>query len=297
MSRRFVAVSAGAATLLLVGGAARAVAASRLPESPSRIPAVRSVYVADARARGLRGTVLVEATLDAKGRVARARVLSGPPELTDAAIDAVHQWRFEPPAKAPATVTAAVQFMLAAPAPGPAPFTTPVACPAESGDAAEEGRVFLEVTPDGDGRAVAVRPVRGAAVLADAAARSVMTWRFSTNGEPGAFLVGVNVAPRPAGGSAEPRRVGGDIAPPTRVRHVSPVYPPEARCARLEGTVIIEATIGIDGRVLDGRILRSVSGLDLAALDAVLQWQFAPTVVDGEGVPVVMTVSVNFVLP
>lgn len=298
MSTRLVAVSSGAATVLLLVWGTCFAAAWPLPASPSKIHDVRSVYVADARAKGIQGIVLVEATLDAKGRVTKARTLSGPPELAEAAIDAVNQWRFEPPRSAPATFTASVQFVLASPPAGATPFTIPVGCSAETGLASAEGRVFLEVTPDAEGRAVSVRPLRGVPALVDAAAKAVMAWRFSTTGEPGAFMVGVNVAPRPEPPPpAEARRVGAGVSPPAKTRHVSPFYPSEARCARLEGTVVLEVTIGTDGKVLDGRVLRSVPGLDLAALDAVLQWQFEPVVVEGESVPVVMTVSVNFVLP
>ena len=60
--------------------------------------------------------------------------------------------------------------------------------------------------------------------------------------------------------------------------------------------VIIEATIGADGKVIDTKVLRSVPMLDQAALDAVRQWEFTPTLLNGAPVPVVMTVTVNFKL-
>jgi protein TonB len=64
----------------------------------------------------------------------------------------------------------------------------------------------------------------------------------------------------------------------------------------VEGIVIIEATIGADGQVINARILRSVPLLDQAAIDAVRQWQFTPTLLNGVPVPVIMTVTVNFTL-
>ena len=64
----------------------------------------------------------------------------------------------------------------------------------------------------------------------------------------------------------------------------------------MQGIVIIEATIGADGRVTNARILRSVPLLDQAAIDAVRQWEFTPTLLNGVPVPVVMTVTVNFTL-
>jgi len=60
--------------------------------------------------------------------------------------------------------------------------------------------------------------------------------------------------------------------------------------------VIIEATIGIDGRVDGAKVLRSIALLDQAALDAVRQWLYSPTRLNGVPVPVVMTVSVSFSL-
>ena len=59
---------------------------------------------------------------------------------------------------------------------------------------------------------------------------------------------------------------------------------------------IIEATIGPDGAVKDAKVLRSIPLLDQAALDAVRQWQFTPTLLNGVPVPVIMTVTVQFTL-
>ena len=93
-----------------------------------------------------------------------------------------------------------------------------------------------------------------------------------------------------------PVRVGGVIRAPQRTREVNPVYPPIAQAARVQGIVIIEATIGEDGQVTNARILRSVPLLDQAALEAVRQWQYVPTMLNGVPVPVIMTVTVNFTL-
>jgi protein TonB len=92
----------------------------------------------------------------------------------------------------------------------------------------------------------------------------------------------------------KPVRPGGQIKVPVKVRDVAPLYPEIARSARVEGIVIIEATIDTSGRVTDARLLRSVPLLDEAALTAVRQWVFTPTRLNGEPVPVVMTVTVQF---
>lgn len=93
-----------------------------------------------------------------------------------------------------------------------------------------------------------------------------------------------------------PQRVGGLLRPPQKVYHVAPVYPPMAQSARVTGTVILEALIMEDGSVGDVTILRSVALLDAAALEAVRQWRYTPTLLNGIPVRVIMSVTVTFVL-
>jgi protein TonB len=74
------------------------------------------------------------------------------------------------------------------------------------------------------------------------------------------------------------------------------VYPPIAQSARVQGVVILEAVIGPTGKVQDVKVLRSIPLLDQAAIDAVRQWEYTPTTLNGVPVPVIMTVTVNFTL-
>ena len=90
--------------------------------------------------------------------------------------------------------------------------------------------------------------------------------------------------------------VGGDIRAPRQVKRVDPVYPEEAKAAGVSGVVIIEITIGTGGSVVKAVVLRSIPLLDQAALDAVYQWEYEPTLLNGEPAEVVMTVTVNFTL-
>jgi protein TonB len=96
--------------------------------------------------------------------------------------------------------------------------------------------------------------------------------------------------------AAVPIRVGGGIRPPTKIKDMAPKYPSIALAARAEGVVILEATIGLTGRVEDVRILRSIPLLDAAAVEAVRQWEYQPTTLNGVPVPVLITVTVNFTL-
>ena len=93
-----------------------------------------------------------------------------------------------------------------------------------------------------------------------------------------------------------PVRVGGNIQPPKKVKDVPPTYPPIAQSARVQGVVILEATIGPDGRVQDVKVLRSIPLLDASAIEAVKQWVYTPTMLNNVPVPVIMTVTVNFTL-
>jgi protein TonB len=102
--------------------------------------------------------------------------------------------------------------------------------------------------------------------------------------------------PAPAQKPAGPLRVGGTVVAPAKVRHVTPVYPQIAMSARVEGVVILDAMIGEDGIVRELRVLKSIPLLDQAALDAVRQWRFTPTLLNGQPTPVVMTVNVSFKL-
>jgi TonB family protein len=89
-------------------------------------------------------------------------------------------------------------------------------------------------------------------------------------------------------------RVGGQIKPPTKIKDVQPVYPAIARSARVAGVVTIEAMIGPDGKVMDATVVRSIPLLDQAALDAVQQWEYTPTLLNGVPVPVLVNVTINF---
>jgi protein TonB len=94
--------------------------------------------------------------------------------------------------------------------------------------------------------------------------------------------------------AVEPVRLSSGIKLPTRIKDVPPVYPEIARKARVQGVVILEAIIGVDGKVQQARVLRSVPLLDQAALNAVQLWEYTPTLLSGRPVPIIMTVTVQF---
>ena len=119
---------------------------------------------------------------------------------------------------------------------------------------------------------------------------------------PGSFSgidLGQPPAPVPPAATPTPQvpiRPGGVVLTPERTAYTAPDYPALAKSARIEGTVILEATIDEHGIVRDVRVLRSIPLLDRAAIDAVSQWRYTPTRLNGVAVPVLLTVTVSFKL-
>jgi len=95
-------------------------------------------------------------------------------------------------------------------------------------------------------------------------------------------------------GGSDAVRVGGSIKEPKKLKSVAPEYPEIARQARVQGVVILECTISPEGEITRVTVLRGIPLLDQAAVDAVKQWVYAPTLLNGEPVSVIMTVTVNF---
>ena len=207
--------------------------------------------------------------------------------------------------------------------------------PASAQTERRQGVVIIEANIDPTGNVSSARVVRPIADdLDDAAVDAVLQWRFTPtllNGRavPVIMTVTVNFVldsgddfppppppPPPATAGSDPAppppppppppgssttddqafRVGGNIKPPEKIRDVRPIYPAEAQQARITGVVILEVRIDPEGNVTDARVLRSVALLDEAARDAVLQWKFSPTYLNGVAVPLIMTVTVNFSL-
>jgi TonB family protein len=115
--------------------------------------------------------------------------------------------------------------------------------------------------------------------------------RFTTRVDMGGAAA--VAAPNPSSPLA-PVRVGGNIPQPRKIADARPVLPAEAAQAGIRGVVIVEIVVGVDGSVSDAKILRSIPTLDGAALDTVRHWRYEPTALNGQPVPVIMTVTVAF---
>jgi TonB family protein len=270
---------------------------------------------ADPDAPGTSGRAIVGIVIAADGSVRSATTAAG---VSREAAAAARNWQFEPGPDGRASL---LGFNLT---PGNTSGATDVptvriggnvpppvkvrdvkpAYPEEARQAGLQGVQILEVSVAPSGEVLDARALRGQLGLVQAAIDAVLQWEFTPwdGTERRIMTVTVNFALDPNAGGRPSTwapgalRVGGNIKPPAKFRDVKPVYPQEAQDARVQGVVIFEILVGPDGLVKDARVLRSIPLLDQAAEEAVRQWQFTPTLVNGNPVPLIMTVTVNFTL-
>ena len=91
-------------------------------------------------------------------------------------------------------------------------------------------------------------------------------------------------------------RVGQGVREPRRIAGAPPEYPAIARSARIQGVVILEAVINERGTIERIKVLKSEPLLDAAAIAAVKEWRYTPTLLNGVPVSVLMTITINFTL-
>ncbi len=91
-------------------------------------------------------------------------------------------------------------------------------------------------------------------------------------------------------------RVGGNVAAANLIKRVQPQYPPLAKSGSRAGTVEFTAVISKDGRIQDLKLVRGHPLLVNAAKEAVLQWRYKPTLLNGQPVQVITDIIVNFTL-
>jgi TonB family protein len=171
-----------------------------------------------------------------------------------------------------------------------------------------EGTVILEAKTDEQGNVVDARILRSIPVLDQAAIDAVKQWKYEPliiDGKPRKVIFTVTVRFMLKEGDKAKTldkfaqgavKVEGDMKPPKLVKEVRPVYPEVARLAEVQGVVILSVKADEKGQVVDVMVLRSIPLLDQAAIDAVRQWVYEPTIIDGKAAPIVFTVTVRFQL-
>jgi protein TonB len=173
-----------------------------------------------------------------------------------------------PPPPPPAALAAAAPRVIPKPQPKQEAFVAPVEIPTE------------------------IRPEQALDLGADNSAPGGVEGGVP-GGVVGGIVGGLPEAPPP---TAAPIRVGGSIREPRRLSAVPPVYPELAMMARLQGTVVIEATVNEHGRVVNVNLIEGLPMLSDAALEAVKKWVYSPTLLNGVPTPIIMTVTVRFKL-
>jgi protein TonB len=119
----------------------------------------------------------------------------------------------------------------------------------------------------------------------------------SMGGVLGGVIGGIGTAPPPPKPKPTgPIRVGGNVQAARIVNRVQPIYPPLARQTRISGTVRLHAIISKDGTIQQLEVISGHPLLQQAALDAVRQWRYQPTLLNGEPVEVDTTIDVIFSL-
>ena len=135
-------------------------------------------------------------------------------------------------------------------------------------------------------------------VQSDSKLERGLTLKLGAKDEAGAAQVAKGE--RPAyGQSSDPRqvRIGGIVAEANLITRVQPVYPASAKAAGIQGTVELETVISKDGVLAEIRVVSSPNDdITQSALDAVRQWRYRPTLLNGAPVEVVTTVIVNYTL-
>jgi TonB family protein len=161
------------------------------------------------------------------------------------------------------------------------------------------------------GAPASLTPAVGAMVndMVAAAVDAMGGWRFRPPPEtPAVLIVRIRFAAETRqaivtrisalSGYPTPRglRVGGAIKPPMKIVDVAPEYPEDAKELKIQGVVILDVSLTAQGVPEDVQVLRSIPQLDDAAVAAVRQWRYQPTLMNGVPTPVQMTVTINFSL-
>jgi protein TonB len=93
-----------------------------------------------------------------------------------------------------------------------------------------------------------------------------------------------------------PIKVGGNVQAANLLKKITPLYPALAKSARIQGTVRFTAIIGKDGTIQNLQLISGHPMLVQSATDAVKQWVYRPTLLNGEPVEVITQIDVNFTL-
>ena len=162
-----------------------------------------------------------------------------------------------------------------------------------------EGTVVLQATISKQGEIEDLKVISGHPMLQQSALDAVKQWTYKPyqlNGEPVEVATTVNVVFQLDPSANPPKKVtiAGGIAQGHLIHPVAPIYPSEAKKAKVSGLVVLQATIGKAVHIEDLRVVSGHPMLQQAAIDAVKQWTYEPYLLNGEPVAVETTINVVF---
>jgi TonB family protein len=257
------------------------------------------VYPADALQKGIHGTVVVEATLNDHGVVTDARVISGPDPLRRAALRSVLEWHYAAGTASPVEI--AIDFK---PSDSQRAAATAISAPVQPG--VVKNIRYVGLTQQVREAVASVLPVHeGDTWSADALDQArqavhgidehlnVAHQRLTSSQSPAEYALQISYA---AASAPQRIRVGGNVQATQVISNPKPVYPPEAKLARIQGVVRMNVIISKDGTVQDVQVDSGDPALTEVAAEAVRQWVYKPTLLNGQPVEVATVVDVNFTL-
>ncbi len=241
-------------------------------------------YPKEAQAKQIEGIVVLELSLSETGAVDDLRVLSGPEELRKAALESVLQWHYANDAKAPVKTQVSIDFKL------PTAEALPMAPASPPDELAKLDRLILLVPDPLKQKLESRLTLREGDRLTQAAVNDLFAAMKETDEhlkaslQPNADKTGstITISLEP---SSEPL-----------IQKVPPIYPPAAKRDHIQGTVRFNATIGKDGTVKNLELVYGDPLLAQAAREAVSQWVYRPTLLNGDPVEVITQVNINFTL-
>ena len=314
--------AASAALAILVSGAALAVANFYLPLQLSAQETGPSPLEWTRGTNGQEGTVQLEATVNAAGEVIDARVVSGPDDLRKQALQSALYWRYTKDAAERRVLPVTIKFIRLNPPTGDVLGGIRGGIPGGVSGGIIGGIVGTPPPPsieqatfqgvDYVGLSTGSLQ-RVAAIMASLHSGQKLTTaqvdqlRRDVTAIDASLRVGVSMTGGNSGTTlrlqvnkpAEPPeqvRVGGNVQEANLIHKVDPVYPPLAREARIQGTVRFNVMVGKEGSVEQMTLVAGHPLLVQAAQEALRQFKYRPTLLNGQPIAVQTTVDINFVL-
>ena len=254
-------------------------------------------YPADALAKRISGDVTIAVNLSSSGEPIDAHVLSGPSELRKGALQSVLNWHFAPSEQK--TVDVVIHYSADKMAPPSKPFAG--AGPIERKPYPVDSIDLSALPTSLKARVAGANLLQPGELLTQDRFQQVeqslrgiddhLRMQGSIRDDKMTVRIALN------GGQAPSRiKVGGNAQSANIITKVTPLYPREAKEARIQGTVRMEVTIDREGHVMDIQLVSGDPALVASAMTAVKQWVYRPTLLNGNPVEVTTMVDVNYTL-